>query len=203
LSRRATNHIIDDDPGMRRSLQSVLEAESLSAQVYESTQQFLAEADLESPGCIVLDVTMAGPSGADPMEHLDSDRELTPVIVISEHADVKSAVRSMKLGAIDVLQKPLEPAELVSAIRRAIERSGRVRRIRGETAVIRRRIQTLTQRERRLFRLVVAGHSNKQIAADLKISVKTVANHRAHLMAKTQAVNAADLARMCTAAGVV
>jgi FixJ family two-component response regulator len=108
----------------------------------------------------------------------------------------------MKLGAIDLLQKPFEPRALLEAVQRAVQQCiDRLQR-RSEEEQIRRRFAELTPRELDLLKLVVAGRSNKQIAYDLKISIKTVANHRASLMAKTQALNAADLSRLSTIAGI-
>jgi FixJ family two-component response regulator len=196
-------HVVDDDPGMRNSLQRLLDSASLRARTYPSAREFLDEADLRSPGCLVLDLRMPGMSGMELLQRMESDGNDMPVIVISGHVDVKTTVRSMKLGAIDVLQKPVEPEVLVIAIRRALQQSADMRQRRAETDVIRRRLQSLTQRQLDLLKLVVAGKSNKQMAADLGISIKTVANHRASLMAKTQALNAADLARMSTTAGIV
>jgi two-component system response regulator FixJ len=196
-------HIVDDDAGMRKSLQMVMDSNKLPARAYESARQFLEEADLHTPACIILDLRMPGMGGLDLLRELKSRGLDLPVIIISGHVDVKAAIGSMKLGAIDVLSKPFEPKELVAAARKAIQKSVEFHQRQAETEAIRERIKTLTQRELDLLKLVVAGNSNKQIAADLDISIKTVANHRANLMAKTQALNAADLARMSTIAGVV
>jgi FixJ family two-component response regulator len=114
----------------------------------------------------------------------------------------ETAVEGMRLGAADAVQRPIDPPKLVEALRRAIKSSMELYHRRAQSADIRRRITTLSTRELALLKLVVEGHSNKQIAAGLGISIKTVANHRANLMAKTQAINAADLARMSIIAGV-
>jgi two-component system response regulator FixJ len=198
-----TVHVVDDDPGMRNSLQQLLDSASLPARTYPSAREFLDEADMRSSGCLVLDLRMPGMGGMELLQRMESDGNDMPVIIISGHVDVKTTVRSMKLGAVDVLQKPVEPDVLVIAIRRAIQQSADMQHRRAQTDVIRRRLQSLTQRELDLLKLMVAGKSNKQMAADLGISIKTVANHRASLMAKTQALNAADLARMSTTAGIV
>jgi FixJ family two-component response regulator len=119
-----------------------------------------------------------------------------PVIVISGHVDVPVAVRSMKLGAVDVLRKPFEPAELLEAVRRALQASIALHEQNGQDEEIRKRFATLSQREMQLLNMIVNGKANKVIAQELGISVKTVANHRASLMAKTQAANGPDLVRM-------
>jgi len=195
-------HIIDDDEGMRKSLQVLMQSSQLTSRAYESARQFLDEADFSIPGCLVLDLRMPGMSGLELLQQLKGKQTQLPVIVVSGHADVKAAVGSMKLGAVDVMLKPFEPKELVAAIRRLIAKSCDLHRLHAESAAVRERMESLTPRELDLLRLVVAGYPNKQIAAELGISIKTVANHRASLMAKTQALNAADLARISTIAGM-
>src|ERR1700722_1908742 len=198
MNEPVTIHIIDEDPGLRKSLSAVTESASLRA--YASPRQFLAEANLQTPGCVVMDLRMPGTGGVDLLRQLNTDGKESPIIILTGPGDVKTAVSSLKLGAMDVLQKPVEEEELVGAIRRALEISRESHRRRGETAMIRRRMEALTLRELELLRLLVMGKSNKQIGTELGISIKTVANHRASLMAKTQALNAADLARMSTVA---
>jgi two-component system response regulator FixJ len=203
MKHTAMVHVIDDDLGVRKSLQLVMESASLAVKVYESGEEFLDGVDPERPGCIVLDLRMPEMSGIEVLQRLRASQNEIPAIIISGHADVPAAIRSMKLGAIDLLQKPFEPRSLLDAVQGAIKNSieGQPRRI--EQANIRHRLATLTPRELDLLKLVVAGMPSKRIAADLNISIKTVANHRANLMAKTQALNAADLARMSTMAGIV
>ncbi|HVT91159.1 MAG TPA: response regulator [Tepidisphaeraceae bacterium] len=195
-------HIVDDDPGVRKSLQMVLESASLAVKVYESAERFLEDMDLSISGCIVLDLRMPGIDGIELLQRLRTAGHEIPVIVISAHADVPTAVRSMKLGAVDLLQKPFEPKALLEIVRRAVQKSVEINQKRAEENAIRKRLADLTTRELELLRLVVAGRSNKQIASDLNISIKTVANHRANLMAKTHALNAADLTRISTIAGI-
>jgi two-component system response regulator FixJ len=194
-------HVIDDDPGIRKSLRMVMEAAALPVRVYESAEQFLVEVDLQSPGCIVLDLRMPDLGGIELLQRLWPARNDMVVIIISGHVDVPAAVSGMKLGAVDLLQKPFEPRRLLSLVKTSIETSIALHRRRTEEEAARRRFGALTPRELALLKLVVAGRSNKQIACDLHISVKTVANHRASLMSKTQATNAADLARLSMIAG--
>lgn len=202
MNQPSVVHVIDDDAGVRRSLQMLLESASLPVRVYESAEEFLDEVGLEQPGCIVLDLRMRGMGGLDLLQRLQSSRNDMPVIIISGHADVSAAVQGMKLGAIDLLQKPFEPSTLLETVKRAIGNSLELHIRRATEESVRRRLSELTPREVDLLRLVVAGRSNKQIAHDLKISIKTVANHRANLMAKTGAINAADLTRMSVMAGI-
>jgi two-component system response regulator FixJ len=203
VKNTAVIHIIDDDPGVRKSLELMMSSASLAVRVYESGEEFLDSIDPSQPGCIVLDLRMPGISGIDVLQRLRAINSDIPAIIISGHADVPTAIRGMKLGAIDLLQKPFEPRTLLDAVHAAIKSSLDSQSHRSEQEDIRQRLATLTPRELDLLKMVVSGMANKRIATELKISIKTVANHRANLMAKTQALNAADLARMSMVAGVV
>jgi len=202
LTVAPTVHIIDDDPAVRKSLKMVMESASLAVRIYESGEAFLDEVDPHQSGCMVLDLRMPGMSGIELLQKLRAANNHVPAIVISGHVDVPTAIRSMKLGAVDLLEKPVEPRVLVDAVRSAIRTSIESQQLRGERDSITQRLARLTPRERALLELLVAGMPNKLIAAKLGISAKTVANHRASLMKKTQALNAADLSRLCTIAGI-
>jgi FixJ family two-component response regulator len=179
-----------------------MQTAGLDARAYPSGEEFLDAAPGQDIGCIVVDLRMAGLNGLDVLQRLRASGNEVPAIIISGHVDVPTAVSGMKLGAVDVLQKPFEPKALLDAVQGAIQKSREMHDTRSERESIRRRLATLTVRELDLLKMIVAGLPNKRIAADLGISIKTVANHRANLMAKTQALNAADLARMSTIAGV-
>jgi FixJ family two-component response regulator len=196
-------HIVDDDSGLRRSLEMMLESASIPVRTYASAEQFLEEMDLALPGCVVLDLRMSGMGGMELLHRLRRDGHAIPIIIVSGHADVPTAVLGMKLGAVDLLQKPFEPGDLMEAWSRAVEADRAAHQQRAQQQAIRQRLAALTDRELELLELIVAGRSNKQVARDLGISIKTVANHRASLMAKTGALNAADLARLSTAAGII
>lgn len=198
-----TVHLVDDDIGVRRSLQYLLESASLQVQVYESGEKFLEVIDPLEPGCMVLDLRMPTMSGMTVLQKLRESKNDIPVIVISGHADVSSAINVMKLGAVDLLQKPFDPLTLLDTVRRALENSLEMHRRRLEHEALEHRLADLTPRETQLLKLVVGGRSNKQIALDMNIAFKTVVKHRANLMAKTQATNAADLARITTIVGIL
>jgi FixJ family two-component response regulator len=193
-------HIVDDDPGIRNSLLMLADSASLPARAYASAEEFLAEmtSRLEEPGCIVLDLRMPGMSGIEMLARLRTHMNDIPVILISGHADVPDTVRGMKLGAVDLLQKPVEPSVLIETIRRSLALSEHLCRQRAEAKSVNQRFEHLTDRELELLNLIVEGHSNKQIAGERHISIKTVANHRASLMTKTGAANGADLGRLFT-----
>jgi two-component system response regulator FixJ len=198
-----TVHVIDDDAGMRKSLHMLLKMANISTEVYESGDAFFEEVDGSQPGCIVLDLRMPGMSGIEVLQKLGDRHIEMPAIVISGHADVPTAVRSMKLGAVELLEKPFEPRVLLAAVERSLHQALALYERRREQLATRDRLSSLTRRELDLLKLVVGGSSNKQIAIEMGISVKTVANHRANLMAKTKAINAADLARVSVMAGIV
>ncbi|HEV8608380.1 MAG TPA: response regulator [Tepidisphaeraceae bacterium] len=202
MSKEALVHIVDDDPAIRNSLRMVMELASLPALAYASAEEYLEDGRQSLPGCIVLDLRMRGMGGLELLQRLRSEGNPIPVIIISAHADVPTTVSGMKLGAVDVLQKPFEPKALVEAVRRALEKSIELQRQHAENQAIRQRLAALSPRELELLELVVSGKSNKQIAVNMGISIKTVANHRANLMEKTGALNAADLTRISMMAGV-
>lgn len=191
-------HVIDDDIGVRNSLQFLLESASLRVSLYAAGEEFLADFDPNQPGCIVLDLRMPAISGLVVLQRLRAAKNEIPAIVISGHADVSSAINVMKLGAVDLLQKPFDSMAILEAVRSAITRSLEMHQARVEHAGLAARLAELTPRETELLQLIVSGRSNKQIAIDMGIAFKTVVNHRANLMAKTQATNAADLARIST-----
>ena len=195
-------HIVDDDAGMRKSLLALVESVSLRAKSYDSAEDFLDEIDAKEPGCIVLDIRMPGMSGIELLAHLQTRFADFPVILISGHADVPTAVNGMKLGAIELLQKPFESGVFLEAVQKALSRGIQLHQQRQRLDSTRQRLTALTRRELELLKLVVEGKSNKQIAAGLNISIKTVANHRASLMSKTGALNAADLGRLYMAASL-
>lgn len=203
MSSTAVAYVIDDDQGSRKSVELVLKSASIAAQSFDSAEAFLAaDLSLNYHCCIVLDLRMPKMGGMELLQRLREANHQIPVVIVTGHADVPTAVRGMKFGAIDLLEKPFEPSALVAAVVKALAVSAELHKKKNEVSEARQRIQMLTARELDLLRLVVAGRSNKQIAADLNISVKTVANHRANLMSKTGAHNAADLTRMSIVAGI-
>jgi FixJ family two-component response regulator len=197
---RAVIHIVDDDAAMRNTLLTLVKAASLEAREYECAKDFLAAntAESEHPECIVLDIRMPGMSGIDLLHSLRSNLSNIPVLLVSAHADVPATIRGMKLGAVDLLQKPVEPSIFIEAIQRSLKISEGLKLAQAEAASVSRRFERLTARELELLGLLADGHSSKQIALNLKISIRTVGNHRTSLMAKTGAANAADLARLFT-----
>jgi two-component system response regulator FixJ len=189
-------YIVDDDIGIRKSLQYLLESASLRVSVHDSGGRFFDDFDPLRPSCLVLDLRMPSMSGIEVLQRLRVEHHEIPAIMISGDSDVPSAINIMKLGAIDLLQKPFEPLVLLEVVRAAMGRSVEMHQRRLEREKWGMLLADLTPREREMLALIVSGRSSKQIATDLNIAYKTVTNHRANLMAKMHAVNAADLARM-------
>lgn len=189
-------YLVDDDPGMLRSMSQMLSVAKLPAMEFTSAEAFLAQYQPARPGCLVLDLRMPGMTGVDLLRTLRERDVPLPIIVITGHGDVPTAVTAMKLGACEFMEKPFDPRMFVERTRRLLAdvtaSHGRTR----ERQELRDRLAALTQREQEVVRHLVAGLSNKQIARELGISIKTVEHHRSHIMAKSNAANAADLVRL-------
>jgi len=196
---KTTVCVVDDDPGIRKSLEMVLDSADLPARLYASAELLLDDLRGELSdccGCILLDLQMPRTTGIELLRRLREMGYDSPVIVISGTATVLSAVESMKLGAIDFLEKPIDHRTLLNKVQQALAAYAVTRAEASEVQAVRQRMAKLTDRERELVRLIIRGLANKQIAGEMGISIKTVANHRANLMSKTGALNAADLVRM-------
>ncbi len=191
-----TVFVVEDDPHIRDSLRCIVESSGLLVQTHASAEAFLAAYSPERPGCLILDLHMPGMSGEDLLDALISKRFSIPVIVVTGYGDVGSAVRAMKCGALDFIQKPYKKAVLLDCIHRAIEHDRDTREQDANREVIESRLALLTPREREVMDLVVSGMGNKQVAHRFGISVKTIEIHRSRLMKKLQAKTAVDLARM-------
>ena len=188
--------VVDDDAGMRKSTCVLLESAGLQYREFDSATAFLHAYDRAMPGCLVLDLHMPGMSGIDLVERLRADRAMLPILIVSGTGTIPLAVQGMKLGVLDFLVKPVDPSILISKVQAALELDAQQRNDATSLNAIRQRLSTLTTREQELLKLLVSGMANKNIASEMGISIKTVENHRANLMDKTGALNAADLVRM-------
>ena len=186
-------YIIDDDEAMRDSLVWLLESQGLAVSSYAAAEDFLAACGEEMAGCIVLDVRMPGMSGLELYEKLNARRCSLPVIFITGHGDVPMAVSALKKGAVDFIEKPFNDKELLRVIGECLERERTTRAQRLREGEAGRRLASLTEREREVMDLVLAGKLNKQIADVLNISIKTVEVHRARIMDKMAVRSVAEL----------
>jgi two-component system response regulator FixJ len=196
-----TIFVIDDDEAVRDSLGSLLIAADLNVMPFASAEAFLLGYTPVPVSCAIVDLRMPGMDGVSLLEHLRSKGLNLPVIVVTGHADVPMAVRAMKAGALDFIEKPYTNAAMQEAVRRALDsaRAGALGQIDQFDA--RSRIASLTARERDILRLLVIGHPNKIIAFQLNISPRTVEIHRANVMKKMNADSLSHLVRMALAVG--
>lgn len=195
--------VVDDEQVVRDSLRWLLESVGLPVRAYPTAADFLRDYDTTQPGCLVLDVRMPGMSGLDLQEELARRGAELPTIVITAHAEVPMAVRAVKAGALDFIQKPFSDQLLLDRVRQALEIDRQDREARQRREDARRRLATLTTRERDVLERIVAGRSNKEAAAALGLSIKTIEVHRAHVMQKMEVDSVAELVLACILAGAI
>jgi FixJ family two-component response regulator len=195
--------VVDDEQAVRDSLRWLLESVGLSVRSYPTAADFLHDYDAAQPGCLVLDVRMPGMSGLDLQEELARRGAELPTIVITAHAEVPMAVRAVKAGAVDFIQKPFSDQLLLDRVRQALEIDRQDREARQRREEARRRLATLTVRERDVLELVAAGRSNKEAAATLGVATKTIEVHRSRVMEKMEVDSVAELVLACILAGAL
>jgi FixJ family two-component response regulator len=198
---RGVVFVVDDDPSMRRSLESLLRSVGNDVRLFASAQEFMQAPRPDAPGCLVLDVRLPGMSGLTFQQELAKASIDLPVIFITGYGDIPMSVRAMKAGAAEFLTKPFDEQALLDAIHAAIERDRVRRRDAASLAVLSARYDELTEREKQIMKLVVAGWVNKQIANELGLSLVTVKVHRGQVMRKMLARSVAELVRMADRLG--
>jgi two-component system, LuxR family, response regulator FixJ len=189
-------HVIDDDDALRDSVRLFLVNEGFDVRTYASATEFLAAIDDTPIGCVVTDIRMPGMSGMELLAHLSARSLTAPVIVVTGHADVPLAVRAMKQGAVDLLEKPFRADDLISAIRNALDSGKGSQTNEANTHEAQARLAALSGRETEVLDRLIRGQPNKIIAYEMGISPRTVEVHRANVMKKTQATSLSDLVRM-------
>jgi FixJ family two-component response regulator len=187
-------HVVDDDEALRDSLRWLLESAGHRVATYATAESFLATWEPEQAGCLVLDIRMPGMSGLELQDKLKRRGHTIPIIFVTGHGDVPMAVNAVKKGALEFIEKPFNDQAFLVLIKNALAFDAETRRA---TA----RLVTLTQREREVMELIVAGKRNQDIAAKLSINIKTVEAHRANVMRKTGVGSLAELVQLVHGAG--
>jgi two-component system response regulator FixJ len=188
-------YVVDDDEAIHDALSAVLEPEGCRVTCFAEGRQFLTAARQHAPACILLDVNMPGRSGLDMLRELDAPHYPAPILIVSGQHDVPTAVSAIKCGALDFIEKPFDPAVVVERVRDAILNWGH-RPISGDDLPTFPGCGLLTRREHEVLGLITSGASNKEAGRRLNISPRTVEVHRARIMDKLGAKNAADLVRI-------
>lgn len=194
----ASVNIVDDDPAVRDSLKWLMESVNLPVKSFSTGMEFLDSDASKEPGCVILDIRMPGMSGIDVFEELQSRESAIPVIFLTGHGDVHLAVRAMKSGAFDFVEKPFNDQVLLDMIQKAIRHDAAYFSVRVELDDIKERLIHLTTREREVLDGVVGGRANRIIAEELGLSEKTIEFHRAKMMEKMRAETLAELIRLIT-----
>jgi len=201
-ARAPTVYVVDDDPDLLRALERLLQSAALNVATFSSAHDFLDQYDRNAPGCLVLDLAMPGLGGLELQRTLERQENLLPIIFLTGRGDIALSVEAMKHGAADFLTKPVDDTALISAIHAALAKNRARRSMSAERERVTRCLATLTERERQVLELVVAGKLNKQIADELGTVEKTVKFHRGNLMRKMGVRVVADLVKMAERAGV-
>lgn len=189
-------HIVDDDEAVRSALALLMKSVGLTARTYASADELLGGLDADRAGCLLVDVRMPGMSGLELQEELVARGIRLPVIVMTGHGDVSMAVRAMKSGASDFIEKPFKNQELLDRITQCVAKSDQLHKDQQRQTQAATRLALLSEREREVMNLLVAGKLNKQIAAELNISIRTVEAHRAKVMDKLEANSLPDVVRI-------
>jgi two-component system response regulator FixJ len=196
-------YVVDDEPAIRDSLAMLLRSVGLAAKTFASAAAFLEQSDHAAGGCLIADVRMPGMSGLELQEALRAKGSTLPIIVITGHGDIGMAVRAMKAGAADFIEKPFNDQVLLDAVHRALQSHQGDTPHATQRAEIEACIETLTPREREVLLLVAEGRPNKVVATRLGLSTRTVEVHRAKVMEKMQARSLAELVRMAIACDLI
>jgi FixJ family two-component response regulator len=202
MDRRQTIFVVDDDLGMRRSIAFAVRSAKLHAETYATAEEFLAAWTPDTPGCLVLDLRMPGMTGLSLQQTLAQRGITIPIVFITGHGDIPACVQAMKAGAVDFLEKPFDRERLLHCIQHALSIDCQTREQRDRRTTVLQRYRLLSQRERDVMQLLVAGKTTKQIAAQLRISSKTVDNHRASVLEKMTVDNLVELTRLAVTYGL-
>jgi FixJ family two-component response regulator len=201
MSDGQTVYVVDDDASVLRAIGRLLRMH-FAVEAYDSPGPFLEALKPDKPGCVLLDLALPGVSGLELQARLVEAGCLQPVVFLSGHGSVRTSVQAMRAGALDFIEKPWEDDVLIDTVRRALERDREMRAHRDTADSISRRVASLTPRETEVFRHVIAGRLNKQIAARLGTAEKTIKVHRARVMHKMSVRSVAELTRVAEFMGI-
>ncbi len=193
MTAAPTVFVVDDNAAVRESLHALLQSVGVAARTFASGEEFLAAYSPERPGCLVLDVRLRHANGLDLQDELRRRHATLPILVLTGHGNVPTSVRAMKAGAMDFLQKPVPPNVLLERIQAALEADRQAREAAAERRSVSDCIADLTPRERQVMDCLVAGETSKEIAATLKMSVRTVEGHRRRVLSKLHVSSASQL----------
>jgi FixJ family two-component response regulator len=196
MSTAPTAYVVEDDESIRTLWRWLMESNGIAVRTFTSADEFIAEFRPGAPGCLVLDLRLPGMSGLELQEHLKRHRVEIPIVFVTAHGDVRTAVTAIQEGAVDFIEKPFSYRQAVSIVQKAFQRDAENRERSLRQAEVEGRLGTLTERERAVLRCVIAGKQNKVIADELEISVKTVESHRAKVMEKMGAASVAELVQL-------
>jgi FixJ family two-component response regulator len=195
-------HVVDDDEAVRKATERLLSAAGFTVRTHGSADAFLSAFEADTAGCIVLDVRMPGPSGTELQTILAGRDDRIPIIFLTGHAEVPASVRAIQRGAIDYLIKPVDATVLIDAVSRALARDSADRAARANRRALQVRYERLTPREREVFAHLIGGQINKQVAADLNITERTIKLHRARIFEKLEVDSMAGLVRLAIDLGI-
>ncbi len=196
IPKKGTVYVVDDDEGVRDSLQWLLEGKDYRVRCYDSAETFLSRYDPREVACLIVDIRMGGMTGMELQDRLVERKSPLPIVFITGHGDVPMAVDTMKKGAMDFIQKPFQEEALLSLVERMLDQAKGAFSEHQNSASRDALLAKLTSREAQVLERIVAGRLNKQIADDLGISIKTVEAHRANIMEKLNANTVADLLKI-------
>lgn len=191
-----TVFVIDDDADVRASIQGLLKSADLQCECFETAEQFLQRKPADTPGCLILDVSLPGINGLDFQQQLRKAGLPIPIIFVTGHGDIPMSVKAMKSGAVEFLTKPLKRRALLDSVQQALAHDSLRRQKQADIALLKKRYDMLSRRQLQVMDLVVSGLLNKQIASELGTTLVTVKLHRAQMMRKMQAKSVAELVRM-------
>lgn len=194
--RTPTAYVVDDDASIRALWRWLMESNGIGVQTFATAAQFIEAYRGHEPGCLILDLRLPGMSGLELQQYLHDEGITIPIVFITGYGDVSTAVRAIKGGAVDFIQKPFSCKAVLAVIQKALQRDAEARERQGKRTEFAARLAHLTAREREVMNRVIAGKANKIIASELAISVKTVEVHRARVMEKSGVPSVAELVQL-------